>query len=50
MNARDYYLNLEAKKGFKDWTVDGLKFLLKDKKQLSAFVGKKATEAYSKIK
>ena len=50
MNARGYYVNLEANKDFKDWTVDGLEFLLRDKKQLSDFVEKKATEAYNKIK
>lgn len=31
MSARDFYLKQEAKRGFRDWTVDGLEFLLRDK-------------------
>jgi len=34
MNAREFYLKQEAKKGFKDWTRGGLEFLLhRDKLQ-----------------
>lgn len=28
MSARDFYLKQEAKKSFRDWTIDGLEFLL----------------------
>ena len=28
MSARDFYLQQEAKKSFRDWTIDGLEFLL----------------------
>lgn len=31
MSARDFYLQQEAKKSFRDWTIDGLEFLLQDK-------------------
>jgi len=38
MSAVEYYYSLEEKKGFIDWTKDGLEFLLKEenKKNLTS--------------
>lgn len=35
MNTGEYYLHLEAKKGFNDWTIPGLTNLLENNQDLS---------------
>ena len=48
MSARDFYLQQEAKKGFRGWTIDGLDFLLQ-RGRLQEDVERECREALHKL-